>query len=228
MKARRAALAAADPQAGEALAAAFEARGDWPETGAVVAGFHPMQSEIDPLPLLMRFHARGYALALPCLVPPLILAPPLISGEVDSGPKVPKTVGLSPSVNPPPASPVSPLISGGMQMIFRAYDPIAPLVEGPYGIWQPSLDAAEVLPDIVLVPLLTFDKQGGRLGYGGGFYDRALHYLKAVKPVKERPLMLWGIGFSGQEIAEVPMEPHDQRLDAVLTERGLTEIRKTF
>nr|WP_303657386.1 5-formyltetrahydrofolate cyclo-ligase [Asticcacaulis aquaticus] len=188
MKARRAALAVADPQAGEALADAFETRGDWPEGGVVIAGFHPMQSEIDPLPLLMRFHARGYPLALPSLFE---------SAE-------------------------------GLQMIFRAYDPVAHLVEGPYGIWQPSNDAVEVLPDIVLVPLLAFDKQGGRLGYGGGFYDRALHYLKAVKPVKERPLMLWGIGFSGQEIAKVPMEPHDQRLDAVLTERGWVEIRKTF
>lgn len=111
-------------------------------------------------------------------------------------------------------------------MIFRAYDPVVALIEGPYGILQPGPDAEEVFPDIILAPLLAFDREGGRLGYGGGFYDRALDYLKAAKRDKDNALQVWGVAFSAQEVARVPTEPHDQRLDAVLTEQGVIEIRK--
>lgn len=196
MKSLRAGLAAANPRAGAQLAEVFAAQGQWPEAPVVVAGFHPMQSEIDPLPLMHLLHERGHRLALPALVP--------ATGGSPHGPN-----------------------GGGLDMIFRPYLPAEPLQAGPYGIWQPSADRAEVRPDIVLVPLLAFDLMGGRLGYGGGFYDRALGYLKAQKPAKEAEIKLWGIGFAGQMIAAVPCEPHDQRLDAILTEQDWYEIRKT-
>jgi len=105
----------------------------------------------------------------------------------------------------------------GLEMRFHAFDLGDALREGPFGIRQPDADAPEVLPDIVLVPLLAFDRKGHRLGYGGGFYDRGLHFLKSQKPFKA-----WGIAYAAQEVHPLPVEPHDQRLDAVLTENGMT------
>lgn len=182
MRARRAALADASPDAGERLAEAFVARGVWPRA-AVVAGFYPIKDEIDPRPLMRHLQARGYALALPRI-------------EAEGG------------------------------MIFCACTLDAPLVAGPLGTQQPGPDAPEVFPDLILAPLLAFDCQGGRLGYGGGFYDRALDYLRSVNQSNENPLQVWGVAFSAQAVARVPTEPHDQRLDAVLTEQGIIEIRK--
>ncbi|MFT4091378.1 MAG: 5-formyltetrahydrofolate cyclo-ligase [Asticcacaulis sp.] len=106
----------------------------------------------------------------------------------------------------------------GLRMVFRAFDLGDELTEGPYGIVQPSDLAPEVLPDIVLVPLLAFDRQGHRLGYGGGFYDRGLRFLKSQKPFKA-----WGIAYAAQAVHHLPVEDHDQPLDAVLTETGLIE-----
>ncbi|BEV10987.1 5-formyltetrahydrofolate cyclo-ligase [Asticcacaulis sp. DW145] len=182
MKARRAALAAASPDAGERMAEAFVTRGVWPRA-AVVAAFYPIKDEIDPRPLLRRFQARGYILALP-------------------------------------------RIEAEGRMIFCAYTLDEPLLAGPFGTQQPDPNAPEVFPDLILAPLLAFDLQGGRLGYGGGFYDRALDYLRSVNRSNENPLQVWGVAFSAQEVARVPTEPHDQRLDAVLTEQGVIEIRK--
>jgi 5-formyltetrahydrofolate cyclo-ligase len=77
-----------------------------------------------------------------------------------------------------------------------------------------------VVPDVLLVPLLAFDAEGYRLGYGGGFYDRTLETLRAVRPV-----LAIGIAYAGQQRSDVPHSDHDQRLDAVLTENGLTRFR---
>ncbi|WP_298324839.1 5-formyltetrahydrofolate cyclo-ligase [Asticcacaulis sp.] len=182
MKARRTALAAASPDAGEWLAEAFVARGVWPKA-SVVAGFHPIKDEIDPRPLMRHFQACGYALALPSI-------------EAEG------------------------------RMIFRTCTLDASLEAGPFGTQQPRPDAPEVFPDLILAPLLAFDREGGRLGYGGGFYDRALDYLRSVNQSNENPLQVWGVAFSAQAVACVPTESHDQRLDAVLTEQGVVEIRK--
>ena len=69
------------------------------------------------------------------------------------------------------------------------------------------------------MPLLAFDGQGTRLGYGGGYYDRTLAALRAAGAVRAI-----GIAYAGQEVPKVPHGPHDQRLDAVLTENGLTRF----
>ncbi len=74
-------------------------------------------------------------------------------------------------------------------------------------------------PDLLLVPLLAFDRFGGRLGYGAGHYDRTLEHLRAKKPI-----IAVGLAFADQEIERVPMHDHDQRLDAVLTEREFIEV----
>jgi len=85
-----------------------------------------------------------------------------------------------------------------------------------YGVSEPLADAEVTVPDVVLVPLLAFDADGWRLGYGGGYYDRTLDALRRAGPVTAI-----GIAYAGQQIAAVPHNDHDQRLDAVLTEAGL-------
>jgi 5-formyltetrahydrofolate cyclo-ligase len=76
-----------------------------------------------------------------------------------------------------------------------------------------------VAPDLVIAPLLAFDRKGGRLGQGAGHYDRTLANLRALKPV-----FVLGLGYAGQEVAEIPLEAHDQRLDAILTETEYIEV----
>ena len=102
---------------------------------------------------------------------------------------------------------------------FRAYAPGDRLEPDAYNIASPTAEARVVRPDLVITPLLAFDRRGRRIGQGGGHYDRTLAGLKA-----EGPVFVLGLGYAGQEIAEVPIEPHDQRLDAILTEKAYIEI----
>ena len=180
MKVRRAGLASADPVAGDRLAgtvtATFDATNDWPHAGTIISGYYPIQSEINPFPLMQAFEQRGAVMCLPCLAP----------GE------------------------------NGFRMIFRRFDIGDDLTIGPFDIRQPAESAEEVDPDIILVPLLAFNRAGVRLGYGGGYYDRALERLRATKAV-----YAVGVAFSGQEVADLPFEVHDQRLDGIFTELGL-------
>ena len=94
-------------------------------------------------------------------------------------------------------------------------------VKDAYGLLGPPAHAPELLPDLIITPLLAFDRRGHRLGQGGGVYDRTLANLRASKPV-----FVLGLAYAGQEIEEVPAEPHDQRLDAILTETGYIEPAK--
>lgn len=105
-------------------------------------------------------------------------------------------------------------------LIFRAWRAGEALVRGPLGIFQPSSDAPDVDPDIVLVPLAAFDRAGHRIGYGRGYYDRTLQHLRALKKVT-----VIGLAFAVQEIDTVPRLLHDEQLDCVLTERELIDLR---
>jgi 5-formyltetrahydrofolate cyclo-ligase len=96
-----------------------------------------------------------------------------------------------------------------------------PFVPDAFGIPAPTPSARVVTPDLIITPVLAFDRRGGRLGQGAGCYDRTLAALRAACP-----LLVLGLAYAGQEVAEVPAEPHDQRLDAILTEEGYIEIRK--
>jgi 5-formyltetrahydrofolate cyclo-ligase len=89
-------------------------------------------------------------------------------------------------------------------------------VSGAFGVREPRAESPAATPNVLLVPLLAFDAAGHRLGYGGGFYDRSLHVLRA-----EGTLTAIGIGFAGQEIPAIPGQHHDQRLDMVVTELGV-------
>jgi len=114
-----------------------------------------------------------------------------------------------------------PAIAGrGRPLIMRAWEFGAPLDRGQWGIREPKPDAPEVEPDILLVPLLAFDRAGYRLGYGAGYYDITIHRLRALKPVTAV-----GIAFAAQEVPKIPTTPRDERLDLVLTEREVIDLR---
>jgi 5-formyltetrahydrofolate cyclo-ligase len=109
-----------------------------------------------------------------------------------------------------------PVVQGERQpLIFRKWAPGEPTVPGVWAIPMPPEEAPEVEPDILLVPLLAYDAEGYRLGYGGGFYDRTLAGLRQRKPV-----IAIGVGYEAQEIQHVPHGPRDEKLDYVLTENG--------
>ena len=103
---------------------------------------------------------------------------------------------------------------------LRAWSPDDRLMLGPLGILEPSPAAAELIPDIMLVPLAAFDRQGHRIGYGAGHYDFTLAHLRKVKAITAI-----GTAFAVQEIKAVPALPHDVALDYVLTEKRVFDFR---
>ena len=146
--------------------------------GAVVSGYSPMKSELNPVPLMRKLVDAGAQLALP-----------VVQGR-------------------------------GKPLTLRHWQFGAPLVSGVWGIREPGPDAPEVLPQIMLVPLAAFDRRGHRIGYGAGYYDMTIARIRAMQAVTAI-----GIAFAAQEIAAVPDTPFDQRLDLVLTEREVIDLR---
>lgn len=104
----------------------------------------------------------------------------------------------------------------GQPLFFRRWFPGEPTVPGKWDIPRPPDDAPVVEPNVLLVPLLAFDRKGYRLGYGGGFYDRTLEGLRAKKRV-----IAIGVAYAAQEVAAVPVDEHDQLLNFVMTEKEL-------
>ncbi|WP_424629217.1 5-formyltetrahydrofolate cyclo-ligase [Bradyrhizobium sp. SYSU BS000235] len=176
--ARRDALSAEQRSHGAQLIAATPLPVELPH-GVIVAGYSPINSELDPFPLMDALAGKGAVLALPVV------------------------------------------IARDHALIFRAWEPNERLVRGQYGIFQPSSDAPEVDPDIVLVPLAAFDRVGHRIGYGRGYYDRTLQNLRALKKIT-----VIGVAFAVQEIDVVPAFSHDEQLDCVLTEHELIDLRR--
>jgi 5-formyltetrahydrofolate cyclo-ligase len=148
--------------------------------GAIVSGFMPLKSEINPIPLLRNLAEAGARLALPA-----------VAGK-------------------------------GKPLIMRAFAFGETLASGVWGIREPKPDAPQVDPDILIVPLLAFDRRGHRIGYGAGYYDMTITALRALKAI-----VAVGIAFAAQEIADVPNTPRDARLDLVLTENEVIDCRAT-
>jgi 5-formyltetrahydrofolate cyclo-ligase len=147
--------------------------------GAIVSGYSPMRSELNPVPLMRKLADAGAQLGLP-----------VVQGR-------------------------------GKPLIMRAWTFGAPLVSGVWGIREPGPEAPEVFPDIMLVPLAAFDRRGYRIGYGAGYYDMTITRIRSMKPV-----IAIGLAFAAQEADDVPAEPHDARLDFVLTEKDVIDFRR--
>ena len=145
---------------------------------AIVSGFMPLGSEINPTPLMRTLAGVGAQLALP-----------VVCGR-------------------------------GRPLSMRVFDFGQRLVPGVWGIREPAPDAAEVFPDILLVPLLAFDRSGHRIGYGAGYYDLTIAALRARKTVTA-----CGLAFAAQEVSSVPTTSRDARLDLVLTEHEVIDCR---
>lgn len=129
-------------------------------------------------------------------------------GEIDPGPALAQAahhgpVGL-------------PVTEGrGLPLRFRAWTPGCAMAPGGFGTLVPAV-GGWMVPEVLVVPLVAFDRRGGRLGYGGGFYDRTLAGLRAAGPV-----LAIGFAWAAQEDDALPLEPTDAPLDLVVTEAGV-------
>jgi 5-formyltetrahydrofolate cyclo-ligase len=112
------------------------------------------------------------------------------------------------------------IVGRGSPLSMRAWQYGALLDRGQWGIREPRSDAPAVEPDILLVPLLAFDRAGYRIGYGAGYYDMTIARLRSLKRITAV-----GIAFAVQEVAEIPKTTRDERLDLVLTEREVIDLR---
>lgn len=114
-----------------------------------------------------------------------------------------------------------PVITGeGRPLKFARWETDLEMISGPFGARVP-VDPVFFEPEIVIVPLVAFDPSGGRLGYGGGFYDRTLEMLRA-----RRATLAIGFAYNAQQAAVLPLEPTDQALDLVITERQVIDFRR--
>lgn len=144
--------------------------------GAPLAGFMPINTEIDPRPAMVEASAHG------------MVGVPVIKAR---------------------AKPLE----------FAKWDPETEMVVGDFKVEIPAF-IEWMMPEIVLVPLVAWDKEGGRLGYGGGFYDRTLERLRA-----RGPILAIGFAFNAQEDNNLPLEPTDQSLDMVITEDRILKVK---
>lgn len=110
------------------------------------------------------------------------------------------------------------IVEAGEALRFREWRPDALMAPGPFGAEIPT-ESEWLVPDLLITPLLAWDRHGGRLGYGGGFYDRTLAQLRAQGGGRAI-----GFAYAAQEVPETPAGPLDQRLNAVVTESELLEV----
>ena len=112
------------------------------------------------------------------------------------------------------------IIEESNEMIFREWKEGEELVKGKYGILEPSNKNKVIIPSVLFIPLLAFDDNGNRLGYGGGYYDR---YIEALENNENLPLKI-GVGYSFQKIDKVPNNSMDKKLNWILTEKYLYKV----
>ncbi|MCB1330074.1 MAG: 5-formyltetrahydrofolate cyclo-ligase [Maritimibacter sp.] len=104
------------------------------------------------------------------------------------------------------------IMARGAPLGFRSWRPGCAMEPGPFGAAVP-VEGEPLVPEVLIVPLMAFDRAGGRLGYGGGFYDRTLELLRAAGPI-----FAVGFAYAAQEAEDLPLEPTDQPLDAIVTD----------
>ena len=108
----------------------------------------------------------------------------------------------------------------GRRMFFRLFADRSCMEPGVFGTHHPHERQAVVDPDLIIAPLAAFDRNGGRIGYGGGYYDRTTADLRA----RGRAYRIVGIAFACQEVDRVPIEAHDESLPRIATERELIVV----
>jgi len=114
-----------------------------------------------------------------------------------------------------------PVTTGYAPLVFRGWRPGAAMISDSFGVEVPE-DETEVVPQVLVVPMLAFDERGHRLGYGAGHYDRTLEKLRPLGPV-----MAVGFAYEAQLADTLPIEPTDQPLDAIVTEAGIRRFKPT-
>ena len=147
-----------------------------PFQGLALAGYMPIRTEVDPVPVMAAMAAWG-----PVCVP-------VIKAR-------------------------------GQPLEFHRWEPGCEMIEGAFGAYVPA-KAEVIVPQVLIVPLVAFDRKGGRLGYGGGFYDRTLEGLRAGGEVTAI-----GYAFAAQEAEDLPFEPTDQSLDAIVTDADVLRLK---
>lgn len=157
------------------------------------AALHLPLDELPPFTVAAGYHALGSE-----------LSPwPVLRRLAERGARIALPVAVA------PATP----------LIFRAYETGASLETDAARIPSPTADAEALVPDLVIAPLLAFDRAGYRLGQGGGYYDRTLEQLR-----KAGSVFVIGLAYAGQQIDAAPRDDHDQPLDAILTETGYYRV----
>ena len=113
-----------------------------------------------------------------------------------------------------------PVIQGNSKPLkFSRWEPGCNLKKGPFNVQIP-VNSYYFVPEVLIIPMVGFDRNGGRLGYGGGFYDRTLEYLRS-----RQATLAIGFAYSEQEFENLPLEPTDQKLDIIITEREIIEFK---
>lgn len=137
-----------------------------------------------------------------------------LPSEADTRPLLEKAYGKGASISLPCAHQNAPLT-------FHRWHPQDTLVTGPFGVREPDSSTLQVTElTHILIPLLAFDLSGQRLGYGQGHYDRTLSSLRSCRSGGFQKPLLIGFAFAAQEVDSVFTDPHDQVLDAIVTEKG--------
>jgi 5-formyltetrahydrofolate cyclo-ligase len=172
----------------------------------------------DALPASARAAAARAIAARPF---PVALTPrTIVSGFMPLGSEI-SPIALMRMLAAAGAQLALPVVCGrGKPLSMRAFSFGQRLVPGVWGIREPAADAAEVFPDILLVPLLAFDRGGHRIGYGAGHYDHTFAHLR-----KSNDVTGIGLAFSVQETPAIPALSHDVALDFVLTEKDVFDFR---
>jgi 5-formyltetrahydrofolate cyclo-ligase len=183
------------------------AKSEWRESARALRNAIPPEQRL-------RDAARVAELGLPTLDAPRILGGyyPTIR-EFDPLPLLERLAEQSWAI-------ALPVVMGDAPLIFRRWRAPDPLKRGQRGIMEPVAGEI-VLPALLLVPLLAFDARGYRLGYGGGHYDRTLEKLR-----RDGSAIAVGLAFDEQEVAQLPIGPHDQPLDWVLTPSGARRFER--
>ena len=112
---------------------------------------------------------------------------------------------------------VLPVVSSSNKMSFKSWIFKEPLYVSKFGILEPKNSNREIIPDLIMVPIVAFDHRLNRIGYGKGYYDRS---LKKISKNKKKTISL-GIAYSFQQCKRIPVNKHDFKLDYIFTERGI-------